>query len=131
MGDPVRMTSVVHVCHDCRAGLEELGAGVVDGESLIALGHACETCAPAGLRLQASHAMRVAPSVLRGWRETVARRAFDRAVTDALPEGAHFVDVAHLAARLLGASGGASDADLIAAVGTARRLLQLAKGGGA
>ncbi len=119
MGDSVRITSVVHVCHDCRAGLEDLGARVEDGETLIALGHACETCAPSGLRLQASHALRVAPSVLREW----------RGESDALPEGATFVDVAHVASRLVGV--GSSDADLIAAVGTAKRLLQLAKGGGA
>lgn len=123
MVDPVRITSVVLVCHDCRKGLEGLGARVTDGVTSISLGHACEAH-PRRDHVQAQHAVRVSPSALREWRSQPAP------APELIPEGATFVDVATLGAILLTGQGAASDAEVEAAIGTARKLLSVAKNEG-
>lgn len=119
--EAVRMLKLVLVCHDCRKGLEVLGARVAEEGATITLGQPCEAH-PTKLHLQAQHPMRVAPSALRQWQEAPQD-------SDVLSEDERGPFVAELASRLLAGNLGATDADVRAAVGTARRILRASKGG--
>lgn len=121
MGDAVRITKIVLVCHDCRNGLVELGAKVSDEVTTFPLGHQCEAHPIAGVRVQAAHAVRVMPSLLRKWEETP--------VAELIPDDERGPFIAELAARVLSGKVDATDADVVAAVGTARRIVRAAKGG--
>lgn len=114
------MTKLVLVCPECRADLEELGARVSD--ATITLGHACEVH-PTKLHVQAQHAVRVAPSVLRKWQANAPS-------LEPVPAEERAPLIAEMASRLLAGNPTASDQEIVTATETARRLYRHAVKGG-
>lgn len=113
----------VRVCHECLNALVDRGAIASPVAESISLGHACEVH-PTRTHVQAQHFVSVAPSTLQQWSEEMREVVASETVSD----GEALV-VAGLAISLLAGNVGASETEMATAVGTARRVLAIAKRG--
>lgn len=121
--------SALQVCEDCARGLLGLGA-VLDPSVLeITAGRVCDAH-PTSLPVQATRGVFAHGETFQQWVADARSRLSSFAPAPMSSSNPDFGTIAMLAGQLLTGQSTATDIEIEAAVGTARRILAATKGGG-